>query len=87
MNQRGFPFWLIASYFCVLFLYAIGWQQILKRVDLSVAYANKSVALIWGLLWGLLFFKENINVKSVIGALVIIVGIIIISIKDKEKEP
>ena len=31
----------------ILGIYAILWQQIIKRIDLSVAYANRSLALLW----------------------------------------
>ena len=35
----------------ILGIYAILWQQIIKRFDLSVAYANRSIALLWSMLW------------------------------------
>lgn len=56
-------------------LYAIGWQQILKKLPLVMAYANKSVTVIWGLLWGMLIFNETITVSKIAGCLIIIVGI------------
>ncbi len=31
----------------ILFLYAIFWQQIIKRMDLMVAYSNKAIVIIW----------------------------------------
>ena len=38
----------------VLGLYAIIWQQIIKRVDISIAYANRAVAVFWTMLWSIL---------------------------------
>ena len=35
----------------ILGFYAIAWQQIIKRCDLSVAYANRSMAILWSLVW------------------------------------
>lgn len=58
-----------------LAVYAICWQQILKKIPLFVAYANKAVTIIWGMLWGKIFFNEKITLIKVIGASVIIIGI------------
>lgn len=58
-----------------LFIYAIVWQQILKKLPLVTAYANKAVTVIWGILWGMLIFKETITIWNIIGALIIILGI------------
>lgn len=33
----------------VLGIYALCWQQVIKRVELSVAYANRAMALLWSL--------------------------------------
>ena len=40
----------------ILGFYAIAWQQIIKRCDLSVAYANRSMAILWSLVWTVIFF-------------------------------
>ena len=34
----------------LLGIYAIGWQVMLKRFNLGVAYANRSSVVIWGIL-------------------------------------
>ena len=57
------------------FVYAIIWQQVLKRLPLTVAYANRPVALVWGLVWGSLLFQEAITWNMLLGAAVIFVGI------------
>ena len=49
----------------ILFIYAIGWQQILKRLSLSMAFANKAVTVIWGMVWGFFIFGES-DRKSVV---------------------
>lgn len=58
--------------------YAILWQQILKKIPLTVAFANKAVTIVWGLVWGLLFFGEAITLGKVIGSLLIIAGVLIV---------
>ena len=40
---------LYGGMLAILFIYAIGWQQILKRLSLSMAFANKAVTVIWGM--------------------------------------
>ena len=35
----------------ILFVYALGWQQIIKQIPLSTAFANKAVTTIWGTVW------------------------------------
>ncbi|MDP2891673.1 MAG: hypothetical protein Q8O09_00865, partial [Bacillota bacterium] len=45
-------FLFIGIAFVLLAVYALLWQQVLKRVPLSVAYSNKGITLLWGLLWG-----------------------------------
>ncbi len=66
----------------VLFVYAIGWQQIIKRMPLTVAFANKAVTVVWGMVWGVIFFGETVNFQMAIGALMVISGIVIYSIAD-----
>jgi len=59
----------------LLFLYAIGWQQVLKKLPLSVAYVNKSIVVMWGFFWGSILFKERITPGMFIGSLLVICGI------------
>ena len=60
-------------------IYAVLWQQVIKRMDLNTAYSSKGTVILWTLLWSWLFFKETINFNNIIGALVIIVGIYMVS--------
>lgn len=60
-------------------IYAIIWQQVLKRISLITAYANRSITTFLGLVWGNLIFKENISARVLIGAIVIVVGVIIVT--------
>lgn len=69
-----------------LFFYAIMWQQILKRLPLVTAFANKAIVVIWGLLWGKLFFKESISLMQIVGAIVIILGVYMVVSSDDLKE-
>ena len=59
----------------VMGVYAIGWQQILKRVELSTAYMFKGTSLIFIMLLARMLFGEQITLHNIIGACVIIAGI------------
>lgn len=66
-----------------MFVYALVWQQILKRMPLTVAYANRPVSLIWGMLWGSLIFQERITWNMILGAGVIFAGICLVVTADE----
>ncbi len=63
----------------ILGVYAIFWQQIIKKFEISVAYANKAMALLWSMLWAIVFFHEEITVKNVIGVAIVIIGTLIVN--------
>lgn len=65
----------------VLFLgiYAIVWQQLIKRFELSVAYANRAMALLWSAVWALLIFHEALTWKKVLGIAFVILGTLIVN--------
>lgn len=78
------PEWF-AFYFgmlLIMFLYAVVWQQILRYLPLSVAYANKPVGLAWGMIWGALFFQEKITWNMILGSLIIFIGIYLVVTAD-----
>ena len=77
-QQDTFSFFFLVYYGCsflVLFIYAVLWQQILKNSDLSVAYSNRAVAMIWSLVWGLLIFGETLKWNQIVGAMIICYGV------------
>lgn len=66
----------------LMVIYAGFWQQILKRMPLSVAFANKAVVIVWGMIFGTVIFHEQIRWNMILGAAVIFVGIILVSKGD-----
>ena len=66
-------------------IYAIIWQQILKRIPLTTAYANRAVTTFLGLIWGTMIFGESISLKVVVGAIVIVIGVILVTGAEYEK--
>lgn len=67
----------LAGAIAVMGAYAIGWQQILKRVELSTAYMFKGTSLIFIMLLAWMLFGEQITINNIIGACVIILGIVL----------
>lgn len=59
----------------ILGVYAILWQQILKRFSLTTAFFNRAVTIIWGMLWGVIFFSEKISINMIVGSIVVLFGI------------
>lgn len=75
-----------AALIFLLGLYAIGWQQIIKRLPLSTAFANKAVSVIWGCVWGMLIFHERLTLGKVIGCLLVLCGVAIYGLADGKTE-
>ena len=67
-----------------LVVYAVGWQQVIKHLPLTTAYANKAVTVVWGILLGLAVFGEAVTLRRVIGAVIIICGIVLFVRADNE---
>ncbi len=63
----------------VLGVYALLWQQAIKPFSPSVAYSNKSVTTIWTLLFSAVLFGEGITVGNVIGAILIVCGVVLVA--------
>ena len=60
-----------------LVLYALGWQQVIKHLPLTTAYANKAITVVWGIVLGKLIFGERITFKQFIAAGLIILGVVL----------
>lgn len=69
---------LLLSAFFTLGIYAVIWQKILSKVELSIAYMNKGMIVFWGLLWASLFFGEKISLRNIIGTAIIFMGTLLV---------
>ena len=65
--------------FVMLGVYALLWQQIIKRFALSVAYANRSMSVVWSMVWAVIFFHDTITMQNVAGVVLVVAGIWIIN--------
>jgi len=75
-----FKIYLIVIF--MLIFYAFLWQLALKKFSLFVAYSSKGIVILWSFIWAVLFFQEKIKANNIIGAIIVITGIILVS-KDE----
>ena len=86
----GEPF--LGGRFCVFYgtvilllaFYAVAWQQVIRVLPLTTAFANKAVTTAWGLVWGLLFFHEQITFGKLLGVTLVIAGVVLFSTAEQE---
>lgn len=69
--------------FVILAVYAVLWQQMIKKFELSVAYAKRSMAILWSMIWAVVFFHDQITLKNILGVLLVLLGTIIVNIDAK----
>ncbi len=88
-SQSFMSFSFIAFYAGVIValgIYALIWQQVLKKVPLTTAFVNKSASLIWSLIWGIAFFNETISASMLIGIAIVFCGVILVILGGKKEE-
>lgn len=78
------PFLLLyGASLLMLIVYALLWQQVLKELPLSVAFANKGAVLLWGMVLGWLFFDESISLVKLLALAIVFVGIFLVVTADE----
>ena len=70
----------------ILGIYAILWQQMIKKFDLSVAYANRAMAILWSALWAVVLFQESLGVKQLMGIGFVVLGTVIVNGDSKSDD-
>ncbi len=65
-------------------IYAILWQQVIKRTELSVAYANRAMAVVWSAVWALVIFHDSVTVKNLVGIAFVVVGTVLINSETED---
>lgn len=59
-------------------LYAIVWQQVIRRVSIVTAYGNRATVMIWNVLLGFLLFSEQLTWNMLFGGIVILLGVYLV---------
>ena len=67
----------------LLGIYALAWQQVIKHWELSVAYANRSMAILWSLIWAVVFFRESVTINNIIGVVIVFLGTMLVNQNDE----
>lgn len=68
--------WYAFSIICLM-AFSLIWQILLKYLPLNKAYLFKGTTLLWGMLFGILIFNEQLTINMIIGILIVIFGIIV----------
>ncbi len=83
----SWPFLLLyGGVVALLGVYALGWQQVLKRIPLSAAYANKAVTVVWGCVWGAVIFRERLTAGKLLGGALVLAGIVLYGLIDGKED-
>lgn len=77
-------FCLYGGVIATLGIYAVGWQQVIKHIPLTTAYVTKAVTVIWGMLFGIVFFHETIAIHQLFALMLIIYGVFLFIRADEE---
>ena len=78
---KFFLFYGVVLFF--LFFYALAWLRILMYMPLTVAYANKGINIVWGMICGAVLFHEAITLKTIIGGVIILAGIFMVGTNNE----
>lgn len=76
------PYILVS--FISAFLASLCWMAAMTKYELSYAFPFMSFNYVLVLLFSSIFFNEDINITKVLGSILIVLGIIVISIGQKD---
>ena len=82
-NPKLYAFVFLMFFIC--FLYALCWQRIIKRFDLNVAFANRSIYLLWSQLWAVTIFGEHLTARNVAGLVIVPVVSVVTKAPEQKK--
>lgn len=58
-----------------LAVYAVFWREALKHFSLTSAYLQKTVTVVWALVFGVVLFGERLSGDKVVGTVLIVLGL------------
>ena len=73
-------YFLLFAGLAVLFLgiYALIWQEVLKKLPLTVAFTNKAICIAWGMLWGALILGDAVTWYKIVGSVIVFAGVVLV---------
>ncbi len=88
-SMQSFLSWqyilLLGGAVCVIGIYAILWQQIIRRMPVSDAFMWKGTTIVWTMLLANAIFGEPISMHNIIGSVIIIAGIALYAWSDRKE--
>lgn len=85
-SQQEFLSWAYIFSFsgavAIIGIYAILWQQIIRKIELSTAYMFKGTTIIFTMIFAQWLFGEQMTWNNIVGAMIIIVGIVLFARGD-----
>ena len=89
-SKHAFLSWKYILFFGLVFfilgVYAIVWQQMIKKFQLSIAYANKALTLMWSMLWNFVIFSQGITPWKVVGVVLVVIGVMVMNLSSEEEK-
>jgi drug/metabolite transporter (DMT)-like permease len=76
---RTFTQWQVVLGFALIFSGALFWLGVISRVDFSFAYPLLAFSYVVSLIPARLILQEHITPNRIVGALIIVVGVIVIT--------
>lgn len=67
----------------LLGIYSAFWQVSLKYIPLSTAFFCKGSVVVFSLVWAVIIFGEEITLNNLLGAILIIMGILVMAHERK----
>ena len=83
--SAGFLLWYALALLC-LAVFALGWQQVIRHMPLTEAYASRSVTVIWGFVWSILLFREHITAGKITGVVLITAGVVLYVLAGSQED-
>lgn len=79
-NPKVYIFLFLTFLNCAI--YAFAWQKVIKGIELNLAYAHRTVYLIWAQIWAVVLFHEHLSMQNIIGLIVVFVGVLVVQHYD-----
>jgi drug/metabolite transporter (DMT)-like permease len=76
--QQFFNPWIISGLFAA-FLASLAWMAAMTRFELNYAYPFMSLAFVIVMLFSVLFLNESLTLRSVLGTVMVVSGLIVIA--------
>jgi len=76
---------LLGGAICMIGIYAMLWQQIIKRMSVSDAFMWKGTTIVWTMILANAIFGEPVSVRNIVGSAIIIAGIALYAWSDRRE--